>query len=560
MNRFILGVVLLVGALLRCYNINFPSIGYHNMKENENLSMAQEMRRTGDYVHKRVYFYKAFDKKGFITTEPQPPMLAYQILLAWRLFGENLWGARVLNIGFGLLGLLAIYYVSILLFNSHKAGLASSALMAYIPLGVYFSRNLQTDIPAFFFMLVCNYLYLRAAITLRKSYIFFGGLALYFCWLYKTNFIYGALPALLCIPFREIYRHRGEFFKSLFFATMPLFLIMITMCITSFIGQWSFNFLLNNFHIKDMFVIFTPTYWSNFGRVIYVYLFNENFNYTIVSLSLLGVFLAFIKEGELLHRYIRYWTATLLLYGMIYSNHLYQNSFSYIPFLGIVCICSVSAITFFSNEINKYIHKEMFWWIVAVVLSLSIFPTYQSLYRMFGTIFVGADVAGESLKEFTQPDERIFLYSHPQGQVVARYAQRYVGWTSDLEGFKKIEKEFGMRYLCIFPGEYLFMLERSNPKLFDYIQDNYHIKEVGLREGLKELGYLILERGEGQKIKEFLKDFEGPLQPRSIYKVFGRFIFFYVIRPKKETQVEKEVLSAKEAMGVSVDNEDTGNK
>ncbi|MDP7157791.1 MAG: hypothetical protein QF922_06170, partial [SAR324 cluster bacterium] len=35
-----LTIILVFGAYLRSYHINYPSIGYHNMKENEYLSMA----------------------------------------------------------------------------------------------------------------------------------------------------------------------------------------------------------------------------------------------------------------------------------------------------------------------------------------------------------------------------------------------------------------------------------------------------------------------------------------------------------------------------------------
>ena len=68
--------------------------------------------------------------------------------------------------------------------------------------------------------------------------------------------------------------------------------------------------------------------------------------------------------------------------------------------------------------------------------------------------------------------------------------------------------------------------------IFNHIKTNYHVKEVGLREGLDNIEYVILEKGEGQDMLEFLKSFSGKIQPRTIYKIFGRFTFFYVIRPE----------------------------
>ena len=96
-NVIILSLILLLGLLLRIYNLNFPSLGYHDMKENEYLSMAQEMKRTGDYTTRRVYFYSAFEEEPKMKLYPQPHLISYQILLSWNIFGENLWGPDYLT-------------------------------------------------------------------------------------------------------------------------------------------------------------------------------------------------------------------------------------------------------------------------------------------------------------------------------------------------------------------------------------------------------------------------------------------------------------------------------
>ena len=42
--------------------------------------------------------------------------------------------------------------------------------------------------------------------------------------------------------------------------------------------------------------------------------------------------------------------------------------------------------------------------------------------------------------------------------------------------------------------------------------------------------YLILEKGKGALVKEALESFKGQVQLRTIYKVWGRYIFFYTSR------------------------------
>jgi hypothetical protein len=153
---------------------------------------------------------------------------------------------------------------------------------------------------------------------------------------------------------------------------------------------------------------------------------------------------------------------------------------------------------------------------------------------MYAVVFLGVDVAGESLKEFTKTDERIFLYTYPQGYAIARYGRRYVGWIADLEEFKQKEKKFNIKYVCFYPIEYALLLKANNLPLFEYIQGNYHVKEAGLTNEPEKLYYVILERGKGSDPETFLKSFSGAMQLRTVFKIFGGYIFFYVIRPEDD--------------------------
>ena len=113
MKKIMILALIVIGALaLRIYNLDFPSIGYHDMRENEALSIAKEMSRTGDFFSKRVYFHNAFlDEPGIIRNK-EIPLVSYQTILAWRIFGENLWGARLVNVLFGVLSVIAVYFIA----------------------------------------------------------------------------------------------------------------------------------------------------------------------------------------------------------------------------------------------------------------------------------------------------------------------------------------------------------------------------------------------------------------------------------------------------------------
>ncbi|MBN1913255.1 MAG: glycosyltransferase family 39 protein, partial [Candidatus Omnitrophica bacterium] len=145
--KTILLLILFLGFILRSASLDFPSIGYHNMKENEYLSMAEEMVRTGDFVSRRVYFYNAFKDDPMMELYPQLPLVSYQIIASWELLGANLWGPRLINIFFGLASILVIYAMARILFDKKRWALFCALLLSIMPLAVFFSRNLQPESP-----------------------------------------------------------------------------------------------------------------------------------------------------------------------------------------------------------------------------------------------------------------------------------------------------------------------------------------------------------------------------------------------------------------------------
>jgi hypothetical protein len=203
------------------------------------------------------------------------------------------------------------------------------------------------------------------------------------------------------------------------------------------------------------------------------------------------------------------------------------------PFLAMVCLSSTYTISFFSETIKKIFKENLIVYLMAIIAVISIPFAYSSISRMYSTVFLGEDVAGWALRELTAPGERVFLLTHPQGYGIARYAQRYAGWPNNLEEFKEKEDKFKIRYLCIYPGQLLDSLAKNSPQEFDYIQSNYHVKEAGVLGEPNQLVYLIFEKGKGQNLRD-LKSLSGQMKLKTIYKLSGRYVFFYSISPVDE--------------------------
>lgn len=531
-NGFLLGLILLLGFALRAYNINFPSISYHNMKENDALSISQEMKRTGDYITRRVYFLDAFDEEPKAQYYPQPPLVSYQILLAWRFLGENLWGPRLINIVFGILSIPAMYFIGRILFKDSTLALFSAFLLAVMPLAVFFSRNLQPESPALFFMILGSLFYLKFLSSFKRRNLTLGGLMFVIAWLYKLSFLVGVAPFLFCIPLKAFRKEgRSAFIKDAVFLLLPYLLLVFAILWMHHTGEWKFRRLDTLDRIKVL-EIFTQGYWAKNGRMIWQYTKDENFTPVLLLLSVVGMVFALFKRKGFTERYIIGWIVTIVPYCMIFSDFINQHNYYQMPFLILACISAPYAIRSISDvvTIKNVTQKNLMISMIILTSLISARFVYNSVSRMHGTVFLGLDVAGESIQEFTKPEERIFLMAHSQSRGIGRYARRYMDWAGDLEDFKVKEKKFNVRHICFYPAEFAMALDKNNPKWFEYIQSNYHVREVGVTEEPGKIYYVILERGKGSNPATFLKEFSGARQLRTIYRVLGRLIFFYTLR------------------------------
>ncbi len=521
--------IILFGFILRAYNLDFPSIGYHNMKENEYLSIAQEMKRTQDFITRRVYFYNAFENTPKMRIYPQVPMISYQTLIAWRFFGQNLWGPRLINVIFGVLSIIIIYLIANLLFNNAALALFSAFLLAVMPLAIFFSRNLQPESPALFFLLLGNLLYLKFCASFKKQYLFWGGISFSIAWIYKSTFIFGIIPFLFCFNFKEAFKKKTFTYRLLLNFLLPFSLIFIAVIWLKLTNQWKFEELTR----VNLLKIFQPVYWKTFGRQIWNCAWHTNFAKMPLLLTFLGVFISvFKKKKGLIERYLSGWVTAAVLYAMFFSNYINQHNYYQMPFLILICAASIYAIVSISKILKKIFQRDYLKHLICIIIGVTITLALPGFEAMHKIVFLGQDIAGESLKEFTKPDERVFLYTHCQGYGIARYAQRYMQWPDTLEEFKKKEKKFDIKYACFYPALFIYELKQNNPEFFRYIQSNYRLKEIGFfkESGRTMKNYIILEKSSNLNQTGLLDLNTSNQKLRKTYKIFQRVIPYYSIR------------------------------
>lgn len=528
--RFVsLFFVCILGFFLRVYNLGFPSIGYHNMQENEYLSMAEIMRASKDFKNPRTYFDSLVLPGEKQRNALLPPLMAYQILLGWGIFGEHLWGPRLLNVIFATAGIFLFYLCAKFLFRDFVLAFFAAFLFAIMPVGVFFSRNLQPDTMAMFFMLLGNLFYLKFVVDRKKTNLLLAGAFSILAWFYKINFIFGAFAAILFLILLEYKNYKKKEFRSWFiFLLLPYLVFSLYLFWLFLQGVWRPVLSLDKLGLYLS--VFTPNYWNSNWLNIRSYL-ADNFTLFYTVLGFLGLILAFLLQGGLLSQYLISWSLIGMVYVIFFANELIQQNFVQMPFLGMFCLACVFFVLFVAETIKKIIRVDLLPLIFCIVLAIGSTSIYGSIKRMHMTFFPGLEIAGMTLKEMTLPQERIFVFTHAQGYAIARYAQRYILWPKSLAEFKEKEDKYKVRFVCVAPAEYLGLLRNKEPEIFSYLEENYHLKELGFIEESRQLVYAILERGRGENLVKVLENFSGPLQSRAVYNLFGRIIFVYSIKP-----------------------------
>jgi 4-amino-4-deoxy-L-arabinose transferase-like glycosyltransferase len=485
------------------------------------------MARTQDFIGKRVYFQNAFFDNPQAATLA-PPLVSYQVLLAWKLLGENIWAPRLFNVLFGILSIIIIYFLSLRLFSNAYLSLFSALLLSIMPLAVFFSRNLQPESPALFFMGLGTLFYLQFHSNIKKYYLSLGSLCFAISGIYKINFLIGIFPFIFFLPYRQLLKQRKLLASYALYFFAP-FLLLAAVFFWLKLAGFPQAPAAEKIRLWE---IFSSAYWRTYGSTIWLYIKEENFTLVFGILALLGGMLAFLRSASLSDRYIIGWICAIIPYGMLFSAQISQQSFVQMPFLLLICASCTLALSFAAETLKRIFKLDLLIFMVLIIAGISVPFIHTSLQRMYGAVFLGVDVAGESLRELTLPQERVFLLAHAQGMGISRYAQRYVGWSNNLEEFKKQENKFNIRFICIYPVNFLESLSRDAAALFKYIEENYQVKEVGFLDSPRQVVYIILQRGKGGDLKAELKSISGVMKLRTIYKLFNRYIFFYSVRPE----------------------------
>ncbi|MFA4984218.1 MAG: glycosyltransferase family 39 protein [Candidatus Omnitrophota bacterium] len=532
-ERYILFFVLVAAFLLRVPHLDFPAIGYHNMKENEYISMAKNMAASGDFVSRDVYFYNAFSGKKDFGLYPQIPFVAYQVLLGYRLFGDNLWFPRLLNIILMLLSVVVIYRLAVFFLKERIYALMVAVLVGILPLGVYCSRNLQPESGAFLFMSLGNLFLIRFMDGFKRRHLVAASCCVLMTAAYKISFLTGFAPLALIFPYPKYLREKRARYavREALILALPLLLLLgylLLISQLSFSASWKGR--------VEPWRAFSASYWRSYASILWHYAKNENFTSLYILLfaaGTLSLWIGYKKDRSLFAGYLRAWFLVLIAYFAFFSDYLNQHSYYQLPFLGFVSF----VIVYFMRQLSRYIvkflrrpFKEHYIGaaVFAALLLISRPELKANIDSHFDVIYAGTDEVGRILGSLTSKDDRLFIYTFAQGYAPCVYAERRCGWCGSLEELKENERKFNVQYLIVYPYYYIYSIPTD---IWHYISGSYHINLVGFSLVKKTIipVILVLKKGGVFDEKEFYRK-NSAIELDKVYRTPSGAVPFYLMR------------------------------
>jgi 4-amino-4-deoxy-L-arabinose transferase-like glycosyltransferase len=496
----VLLILVIWGFSLRWYHIDYPSIGYHNMKENIYLMQAYHMYEGGG-LFKLSMFH--FGDHPNTYQKDMLPLIAWFIVLSWKLFGINLFWPRFLMVICSVANIVLIYWFMLLVSKRREFALASSVLMTFMPLGVFFGRNIQPDIPGVTFMLLYSIFLYKWIIEPKRSYFIWFTVFLAISVHLKLTNMVGLIPFLFMIPYRRIFSHIKKLIPEAAMVAGALATVYIWKYAQEIIMPNAANTAYDSI-FSEIFMGYHASYWAE-HRMILWYFVRDNFTAWYFWFALFGIVLAALKYRTAIGKYVLGSVLALIAYFTVVPGYLYRHTYYQAPFLPLVVLASAylffvvgslagDLITWLMGKKREELIRNSTVGILLLLVVIITWPSVRaSIDRQFDTQFIGTDVAGLYLNTHAASDEKVFMGIDPSGQTVATlfYAERYGQWMPEnLTEFKRWEQEKNFRWIFLYGLQdqtghrnaliTTSLLEQQQPELWNYINSTYRIRQVGL--------------------------------------------------------------------------------
>src|SRR3989338_4506243 len=511
-------LLMLFGFYLRSYHMDFPVIGYHNMKENQYIPYTEFMYNADeflDYFRTETYWIGA-QQHGYFT-QYEFPFIPWMILALWWVFGVKLWAARLVIILFSLASIPMLYLVGKKLTDNVSLILVACLFFTIMPISIFFGRNVQPEAPAVFLILLGTYCFLcwcedvLASVYHYKKFLYFSLCFLLAILLKVPNGI-GLVPLLFFVPYKELFSNKKYLciLAAFFLVIMTFFpvwvkLSQIVMPGAATVGTSGFGESFAEVR-TNISLALSSSYWSDHYLGIRSFVL-DNFTGWFFWLTLLGVIFSFLKLRTKMGLFIVGNFFSLLLYILFFADKFRGHAYYQMVFLPLVCFGAAYALFIFATVLEKPLVSLHFYTkfqgkLIFALLALLFFLSFSDLTaatnRVFDTIYYGEDIAGTFIFQHSDPQDRVFIdgvFSQSVG--VLWHAHRYgIDETpANLTYFQELEETLQFRWVVLYgPG---IGTIQTKPEVWEYIQQTYSIQQIGLIPQGNELTpyYFVLEKG-----------------------------------------------------------------
>ncbi|NNL65383.1 MAG: phospholipid carrier-dependent glycosyltransferase, partial [Myxococcales bacterium] len=380
--------------------------------------------------------------------------------------------------------------------------LLSAALVAVLPVSVYFGRNLMPDVPALcgllgFFVLFLGWLD-RPGLGVAAG----AGLALAFAGLCKLSFLVPAVAVLGWVPWQRILDdlRTGRLARLLGFASFlicPAVLAWMASRHVLLDQETGVSFLTNVHPLDriDPIAFLRPSYWARNGPSIRLYCI-DNYTSAFAWVALAGVVrVAFGPLPARMRRHLVGMVGALCVFLAVFHDFVNAHSYYQLPFLAAFSMLCAGALLWPFDWLARRLDRPTLRLLVWLPLLLNARPIAANIDRHFSTQTFGLDVAGRFIAERAAPDERFVFFGSFPNAGVCTLAERFcIFLPPDVERLQQFEERFGSRFLYV-PHKYWRTLQAHAS--WPYLAEHYAIVQVAVRvDGTqRSLEHYVLERG-----------------------------------------------------------------
>lgn len=516
----ILLLLLVLGASLRVYHLDYPSIGYHNWKETRYDTAARNFYEQGFF--RWGFFVPAYDfPKMYVDASGAHsdffPTSSIAAALMFSIAGVSLWAARFPVMLVSVLTILTMYLVMRKLFKREDIALTTAALVAINPGLTFFSHNVDQMPFGLLFVTLAWWLFLCWKESDKARHLILACAFALLGIITKYTYVISLLPLLAIVPYGRMWAWRLEIKKRL-----PLFIGCGLILLLAPLWWYYSSFVVTAAYgggAQGAGAMKIAT-WSNFfdglslNQILKSY-FADNYTFVGLLFAFAG-FLLFLWMRKKLQpdprRFTLAFVGSAILMFLIIPESITGHSYHQFPALPIVLILIAYCFTVIAVMVKKYLNYPGVKAAVLILLFFVPIPVFSyavqdwkdhTLYyssmsaanRQWDTQFYGLDIAGDYIRTHKDDNDRIMHSGHQAFGVL---------WHGNIKGTRGIpnnstwikdgEDRLNASWFFIYNWDFSLF---QDPDRWGYITSTYRPVQLGFmqQQGRPALVYLLLRKG-----------------------------------------------------------------